>query len=361
MTASARERRVVHVLNTTDTGGAEMVALHLGREMRALGWHPEVLALRGEGALSAEFAAAGMRVSNLGVPIGQGVLRIRAVLRHWLARERCDVVHTHNVTPLVGVALAAPRHERFRFVHTKHGRARATNLRGKFLTRWAARRADALVAVSGDARDCAIRREGYPAGRMHLIYNGIHVPATATDQVGQGLRLVTAARLEPIKTMELLLDAVALLRRNGVAATLDIVGDGSERPRLEQHAAALALGEAVRFAGWQRDVGSWLRGADCFVLASRSEGLSMTILEAMGHGLPVVATRVGGNSEVILDGTTGRLVPHGDPAALAAALGDVLGHPEWARRWGQAGRTRVQQEFSLDAMARAYDQLYRGP
>jgi glycosyltransferase involved in cell wall biosynthesis len=87
----------------------------------------------------------------------------------------------------------------------------------------------------------------------------------------------------------------------------------------------------------------------------------MTILEAMGHGLPVVATRVGGNGEVILDGTTGRLVPHGDAAALAAALGDVLGHPERARRWGQAGRARVQGEFSLDVMARAYDQLYRGP
>lgn len=353
-------RRVVHVLNTTETGGAEMVALHLGRAMRPLGWECEVLALRGEGALSPAFAEAGMRVTDLGVPAGRGVLAIRRAVRSWLAANPVAVVHTHNVSPLVGVAMGVPRRKGFRFVHTKHGRARATNLRGAFLTRWAARRADALVAVSRDALDLAIQREGYPAHRMHLIYNGITVPEAPARDSAPGLRVVTAARLEPIKTMHLLLDAVARVRQAGVPIALDVVGDGSERASLEAHAHALGLTDAVHFAGWQRDVGSWLRRADCFALTSRSEGLSMTILEAMGHGLPVVATRVGGNPEVIVEGVTGTLVPHGDVDALAVALRDTLTVPGRAREWGDNGRRRVQQEFSLEAMAEQYHRLYQG-
>lgn len=352
--------RVVHVLNTTDTGGAEMVALHLGRAMRPHGWECEVLALRGEGALSAAFAEAGMRVTNLGVPPDRGVLAIRRAVRSWLARNDVAVVHTHNVSPLVGVAMAAPRVRSFRFVHTKHGRARATNLRGAFLTRWAAHRADALVAVSRDALELAVQREGYPPRRMHLIYNGITVPGAPARDTAPGFRVVTAARLEPIKTMHLLLDAVALARQEGLPIELDVVGDGSERASLEAHAHGLGLAGAVHFAGWQRDVGPWLRRADCFALPSRSEGLSMTILEAMGHGLPVVATRVGGNPEVILDGVTGTLVPHGDIPALATALRDTLTVPGRAREWGDNGRRRVQQEYSLEAMAGQYHRLYQG-
>jgi glycosyltransferase involved in cell wall biosynthesis len=359
MTALAAPR-VVHVLNTTDTGGAEMVALHLATRMRPLGWTPEVLALRGEGALSPRFADAGIPVTNLRVAPRHGVLRLRAAVAGWLAGADVAVVHTHNVSPLVAVAMASPRRRAFRFVHTKHGRARATNLRGRFLTRWAARRTDALVAVSKDAFDLAVTREGYPSRRMHLVYNGIDLPLTPARMEPPGLRLVTAARLEPIKTMTLLLEAVSVARAGGLPVELDVVGDGSERAALEEQADTLGLGGAVRFAGWQRDIGPWLQRADAFVLASRSEGLSMTVLEAMAHGLPVIATRVGGNPEVIVEGVTGTLVPHGDVAALAHAIRETLTTPDRAAAWGASGRRRVETHFTLDGMAASYDRLYRG-
>lgn len=352
-------RRVVHVLNTTDTGGAEMVALHLGRAMRPLGWECEVLALRGEGALSAAFAEAGLHVDNLGVPPDRGVLAIRRAVRSWLARNDVAVVHTHNVSPLVGVAMAAPRGRSFRFVHTKHGRARATNLRGAFLTRWAAHRPDAIVAVSRDALASAIA-EGYPQATSQVIYNGISVPAEVDHAHLDSAKLVVVCRLEAIKTVGLLLEAIALLSRDGIKATLTVVGDGSEREKLEAQCKSLGLADLVTFVGWQRDVSAWILRAGCLVLPSSEEGLPVTVLEAMALGRPVVATRVGGTPEVVADGVTGLLVEHGDPGALARALAALVSDGERAAELGRAGHRRALSEFSLEATAAHYHRLYEG-
>jgi len=360
MTELGTPRRVVHVLNSTETGGAEVVALHLGRAMRAFGWQPEILALRGEGPLSAAFHAAGIPVHDLRVPRDRGILTIRSATRAWLTSSPPAVVHTHNVSPLVAVALATRSRRTFRFVHTKHGRAGAANFRGRFLTRWAARRADAVVAVSDDARSWGIREEGYPARRMHRIYNGIEVAMPRVGPAPFPHRIVTVSRLEPIKTVGLLLEAVAILRDEGRPVELDVVGDGSERAKLETQRDALGLGAQVQFAGWQADVDPWLRRAACFVLASSAEGLPMTVLEAMARGLPVVASDVGGNPEVVRAGSTGTLVAHGDSRALAQAIAGVLDDPVVAAEMGRAGAERVAREFSLEGMAAAYHRLYLG-
>ncbi len=358
MSAPATRGRVVHLLNSTAVGGAEMVVLRLGRELQALGWQVEVLTLRGEGELSTAFAAADIAVHDLGVPSQGGVFAMRRALSAWLGRGAPTVLHTHNVSPLVAAALATPAGRSFRLIHTKHGRARARNLRGRLLTRWAARRADAIVAVSRDAAERAVSREGFPAPRVQLIYNGIDAEAIAPRQGAWQRRLVVAARLEPVKRLDVLLHALAALRRNDRDLTLTIVGDGSERVGLERLSAELGLGAAVRFTGWREDVGAELRAADCFVLPSRSEGLSMTVLEAMATALPVVATRVGGNPEVIAEGVTGLLVPHSDPGALATAIATVIDDPARAAAMGAAGRERVLARFSLRGMADSYHRLY---
>lgn len=360
MNPAARGQRVVHLLNSTAIGGAEMVALHLGQRLQDLGWQVEVVALRGHGDLSDVFNAAGIPVHDLAVPPAGGVIAMRRALRSWLRLGAPDVLHTHNVSPLVAAALAAPRHPDFRLVHTKHGRARAPNLRGRLLTRWAAGRADAIVAVSRDAAERAVNREHFPADRVRLIYNGIDAEAVIPRTGQWSRRLVLAARLEPIKRIEVLLRAMAILRRADPQVTLTIVGDGSARPALERLAEELGLAGSTRFTGWREDVASELRSADCFVLPSRSEGLSMTLLEAMATGLPVVATRVGGNPEVVEEGVTGLLVPHSDPEALARALREVIEDPSRARAMGEAGRERVLARFSLRVMAESYHRLYLG-
>lgn len=361
MSGPGAGRRVVQLLNSTAGGGAEMVVLRLGIQLQELGWNPEVLAIRGEGELATRFRQAGIATHPLGVPSTGGVLAMRQALRRWLGRQQgVSVLHTHNVSPLVAAALAAPGRRSFRWIHTKHGRARARNLRGRWLTRWAAHRPDALVAVSRDAAERAVSLERFPAARMHLIYNGIAADVIVPRQGPPGHRLVVAARLEPVKRLDVLLRAMAILRTTIPDVTLRVVGDGSERQALEQLARELSLGASVEFVGWREDVGEELRQADCFVLPSRSEGLSMTILEAMATGLPVVTTRVGGNPEVVEDGATGLLVPHSDPAALAAALARLLADPAGRLRMGLAGRQRVLARFSLRAMAEGYHRLYLG-
>lgn len=359
MSAPVGDRRVTHVLNSTAVGGAETLVLRLATRLQDLGWEPTVVTLRGEGPLSEAFRAAGIAVTDLAVPESDGLLALRRAMRRWLDATRPPLVHTHNVSPLVATALAMRRGHRTRFVHTKHGRARSRTWRGRLVTRWAARRPDAIIAVSRDAMQRAIEREGFPAARVHLVYNGIDTSPVAVRSGPWGTRLVTVARLEPIKSLDVMLHAVARLRTAGHEATLTVIGDGTERPALEHLAQALGLATAVTFTGWSSDVGRHLTEADLFVMSSRSEGLSLTLLEAMAAGLPIVATAVGGNPEVIEHGRTGLLVPHGDPTALATAIGEILGDPARAAAMGTAGRQRVMARFSLDAMVEAHLRLYR--
>jgi glycosyltransferase involved in cell wall biosynthesis len=167
------------------------------------------------------------------------------------------------------------------------------------------------------------------------------------------------SRLDPVKRVDVLLRAVAEL--DGVHAF--VVGYGAEEGRLK--AMAKALGRVhgrsdgwIRFAGYQEDVWPWLAACDVFVLSSDWEGMPNAVLEAMGAGLPVVATAVGGTPDVVVDGVTGLLVPAADPAALAAVLERLIGDPGLRQRMGEAGRRRVEQRFSAQRMVERTQSLY---
>jgi len=171
--------------------------------------------------------------------------------------------------------------------------------------------------------------------------------------------------MEPIKDPVNLARAfVALLKadpglggwRGRVA--LALVGDGAERGDVARVLAEGGVADRVWMPGPRDDVPELLRAMDLFVLPSRAEGMSNTVLEAMATGLPVVATAVGGNGELVADGATGRLVPPEDPSALAGAIAAYLEAPDEARRHGAAGRARVQAEYSLKAMIARYAELY---
>ena len=139
---------------------------------------------------------------------------------------------------------------------------------------------------------------------------------------------------------------------------LVITGKGALRPRIEAALADGGVRDLAWFAGERNDMPTVLRGLDCFVLPSLAEGISNTILEAMASGLPVIATRVGGNEELVADGGTGTLVPAADSDALAERMVAYFQDRTLPRRHGSAGRDRVQQQFSLDRMVADYDRLY---
>jgi glycosyltransferase involved in cell wall biosynthesis len=226
--------------------------------------------------------------------------------------------------------------------------------------------ADRILAVSEAIAHDLVERYGIAAARTVVVHNGIDAwafrpareKATVRAELGisDGRRVVVmAGRMTPQKGWDVLLEAAApqAAARNDLAWVL--VGDGPLRPALTRRAAD--LGVAAHFTGARADMADVLGCADVVVLASRSEGLPFTLLEAMALGKPVVATRVGGVPEVVEDGRSGRLVPCDDPAALASAVASVVDAPDRAAM-GARGRARVETAFTLDGMVRALERVY---
>jgi glycosyltransferase involved in cell wall biosynthesis len=168
----------------------------------------------------------------------------------------------------------------------------------------------------------------------------------------------SVGRLHPQKDFATLLAAIAQVRKRIPTVRLLLVGDGELRDELESQSRSLGLSEIVTFAGSRTDVPEILAAVDVFTLSSLWEGMSNAALEAMAAGLPVVATAVGGTPEVVVDEVTGLLVPPHDPTSLAGALTTLLREPALRRRMGQAGRERVQEQFSVERMVCRTEALY---
>lgn len=349
---------VIHCVFSIAIGGQEVVILSLaGRANRSL-FTPRVLCLEGTGELGPRFKAAGIPVDVLDHGDGSGIATLVA-MRRYLRARRPAILHTHNPTPHQFGALARMVTDIPVLIHTKHGRNQLLTRKGRRLERFAGQVTDAVVAVSLDAAEVARTVERVPPDRIRVIRNGIDVAAiTPAPPTSKGWHVVHVARLNTVKDQTTLLHAARLVLGHQPAFRLDIVGDGEQREELERLSAELGLGSAVRFHGYQADVQPFLAGVDAFVLSSVSEGIALTLLEAMAAALPVVATDVGGNREVVIPGETGYLVPARDPEALARALITLLSDPARATSFGAAGRARVASEFTLDATVAAYEALY---
>jgi glycosyltransferase involved in cell wall biosynthesis len=166
-------------------------------------------------------------------------------------------------------------------------------------------------------------------------------------------------RMTAVKRTDDLLDALAALRERGVDALLLLVGDGTDRERLERLAHGRGLAKSLLFLGYQRDVARWYRACDAIVLTSANEGTPVTLIEALAAERPVVATRVGGVEDVVEDGVTGYLVRPGDTHAAAERLALLAADPELRRRMGETGRAQVLERYAVDRLVDDVDRLYR--
>ena len=354
--------RVAHVLYSFGTGGLEKGIATVVRGASP-GFEHTVVCLTASGA-SERLLPAATPVLELRKPPGNSpgfLWRLSRVLR----RLAPDVVHTRNWSGIDGVFAARLGGLR-NVVHGEHGwgmddpdglNPRRLRVR-RFAQRWVREYTCVSRAMTGWLRhQVGIRRP------VTQIYNGIDPERYRPGPEGQGVRrelgltpdaflVGVVGRLDPIKDHSTLLRAFSRL---GAApdARLLVVGDGPGRARLESEA-----GEGVIFLGDRREVPELLRALDVFVLPSRNEGISNTILEAMATGLPVVATRVGGNPELVEDGLTGVLVPPGDAAALAAALEGYRARPEAGRAHGEAARARVLERFAVERMIASYEAVW---
>jgi glycosyltransferase involved in cell wall biosynthesis len=354
---TGRPLRVMHVVPQLDLGGMEQLVVELARHADRAHHRLHFVCLGPRGPLADDIESCGWPVTSLGQGTGLhlgSVLRLAGLFRRW----RADVVHTHNNAPLLYATPAARLAGVAGVVHTRHGRSSRAGPRQTAAVRLVSYLADRVVCVSHDARELSAR-QGIARRKLATLWNGIDLTRFAYRGPEGGGPVVTVARQSPEKDTETLLRAAALVAREHRAFRLEVAGDGPCLPGLRRLADQTGLAGCVRFLGQVRDVPAVLARASLFVLPSLTEGISLTLLEAMARGLPVVATRVGGNPEVVAEGQTGLLVPPRSADALADRMLFLLRRPEVGRQMGLAGRRRVEKHFEIQTMVRRYEGLYR--
>ncbi len=344
-------------------GGMERLVIHLAVVMRRRGHDVRVVSLDGPGPLDAHAEELDVAVDHVSSR-GWRTLVQASPLSEYLQRERPDIVHSHAGSWARAVAAARIAGVRGR-VQTLHGFHEKDVLKMRWIDRALMPLTPAVVAVSEELRVHAVRELWTSDRRIGYIRNGVLQPPAQPaplDRTAIGLgheHVVTmvVGRLVPVKALDVLLTAFAAVSKSEANARLVIVGDGPERAALEAQREALGLQSVVTLLGSRNDVPSLLAAADLFCLPSHSEGLSISLLEAMAGGLPVVATSVGSTPEVVTP-DVGLLVPPGQPAPLAAALQALIADPSRRQRMGVASAERVRAHYSVDTTADAYLQLY---
>src|SRR5437870_992177 len=395
---SARPRRslpesdqrvhILRVIARLNMGGPALHVAYLTEGLRKRGYDTTLVAgslARGEDSMAFVADAHGVevvRIDELGREISplrdlMATIRLAKLIR----KERPQILHTHTAKAgtvgRVAALLAGSRRPPI-IVHTFHGHV----LRGYFgplrslffrlLERWLASRTTALIAVSPQVRDDLVSLGVAPKERFVVIRLGIELDERVSpDQNGRvesrrylgipddRFAVGWIGRMTAVKRTDDVLVAFKSLRESGVDATLCMVGDGPDRAGLEQRAHDLGIVRDTLFLGYQGDVAPFYAAFDALVLPSSNEGTPVSVIEALGAGRPVVATRVGGIPDVVRDGEEGFLVEPGATDELAERLERLARDPALRERMGKQGRERVLPRYAVERLVDDVDRLYR--
>lgn len=366
---------VMHVLYSFDVGGLENGVVNLINHLPVERFRHAVVALaQCAPAFCERVRRPGVTFISLHKPPGHGIKLYPRLYR--LFREmRPAILHTRNLAALectvparlAGVPVC---------IHGEHGWD--TSDPGGLLRKYQVLRrvyspfVDRYVALSSQIESYLVNRVGIASRRVERICNGVDVTRFRPAEQRQSSRdcpfdnpeavvVGTVGRLQTVKDQVNLVRAVAIARSRGGQGShlrLAVVGDGPQRADVESEIRSAGVGDIVWLAGERSDIPEVMRTFDIFALPSRAEGISNTILEAMASGLPVVATDVGGNAELVVEGRTGSLVPAQDPDAMANALLRYTQDVALRREQGAASRERAVRNFSIDTMVARYAELY---
>ena len=354
-------------------GGAERQAERLSGFLARRGWQVLVLTRSASGLPACE-QRSGFEIRRIRTP-GSGKIKsltffLAVIGTLWKERRRYSLLHAHLAFgPALAAALVGPLLHKPVIVKLGNsgpfGDIQTSQRTGRGRFRLAILRRWVSVIIVLDTR---MNAEAAAAGfqNTRLMPNGVDAgyfqPCPEKEAVKSRLGfagsvlLLFTGRLESQKSLDTLLKGFSLAQQEHPNLRLVLVGDGLEKPGLEQLAARLGLGEAVMFAGSQTDVRSYLDAADVFVLPSLAEGISNALLEAMSCGLACIATSVGGTPEVL--GTCGLLVEPDQPEALAQAISQLVSNPQQARQFGAQARQRILAEYDIHIVGEHYIQLY---
>ncbi len=362
---------VCQLLHGLRVGGAEVLAADIARRLRDR--------FRFLFVCLDELGTLGLRLQEEGFPVHvldrrPGVdWHCMGRLANLLRRQKVDVLHAHQYTPFFYALAARMVGGRPAVLFTEHGRHFPDFPRRKRI--WTNRlllgRGDRVVAVGQSVRRALIDNEGIPAQRIQVVYNGIDLEAfqpqtsdrlTVRRELGiepDDFVVIQVARLDYLKDHATAIRTMARLLAVCPRARLLLVGEGPELAKLEALVQEQQLEARVHFLGLRHDIPRLLSASDVFLLTSISEGIPVTLIEAMAAELPVVSTSVGGVPEVVVGGETGWLAPAGDDAALARRLLCLADAPEAGRDLGRAGRRRAEVLFAVTQMHAQYESLYQ--
>ena len=363
--------RITHAVENLNRGGLERVVIDLASAQAAAGHDCQVVCLFEAGTLAPELTARGVRVIACDKRDGADA-RALWRLRRALAAQRTEILHSHNDTPHYYATVAALGLDLRRVVNTRHGMGASSPAnRRERLFRHSMRLADVSVAVSEAAGHRLANAGLVAAHKIRVLPNGIHPRPFSPREPRLRQQLATSLGLPPetqlvgfvgrlnwAKDLPTMVAAFAQVRAQRDDVALVLAGEGEERPEIEAAIAGAGIGDRVFLLGDRSDVPALLPAFSIFAMSSISEGYSIALLEACASALPIVATRIGGNGEIVTDGVNGLVVPPSDPDALAAALIHLLGDPDVADRMGRAGRAWLLENATFDVMASRYLDLY---
>ena len=330
------------------TGIVRLVMSMAGHSQR-FGYTSYVLFL-GDGPLIETVNDAGIRASAMPWSASRSDPAGAWRTWHWMRRNPTEIVHVHHG----GVFLRILSRMAGAQAVVQHLHSRILEPDGNSISHVSFRGVDAVVACSQAVADCV------PEMRPEVIYAGIETGSCPPPpSAGEGpLTLGILGRLIPLKNVEAVLKATACLAEHEIEVRVEIAGGGPSEPALRELSKNLQLTQQVRFLGWQTDISGLLKTWDILVIPSLEEGIPISALEAMAAARPVVATRVGGLGELVVDGVTGMLVAAGDTDALVACLAKLANDRQKLTLMGREGWERAHKHFSAEKMARRTTELY---
>lgn len=362
--------RILLLVTGLDRGGAETQVVHLATRLKARDWDVRIITMLCPLAYEAELQSAGVPLLRLGMKRGVPDPRALWHLIRILRRERPQIVHSHMVHANLLARLARPLARVPILVCTAH-----SIIEGGRRCEWACRLTDFLCDLTTQVSRAGLERYvqvgAAPRHKIRFIPNGVD-----TDQfrpnpearmrlrhelgLDSAFAWLAVGRLAEAKDYPSMLQAFARILRVRGDTVLLIAGQGSLREETEGLARELGIASQVRFLGVRKDIPELMNAADAYVMSSAWEGMPMVLLEAGAVGLPVVATDVGGNREVVMAEESGFLVPPRDPAALARAMLRLMDVPEGTRwRMGEAGRRHVEANYALERVVDQWEALYK--
>ncbi|MFQ5560239.1 MAG: glycosyltransferase [Nitrospinota bacterium] len=358
--------RVAHLVHSLGTGGMENGVVNLLNNIDPKTFSPYLITLRSGGELHERVDLTKVKIIELNKKSGND-FALPLKLYTLNKKHRFHIMHTHSWGTLCEGIIAAKLAGCTGIVHGEHGTIQKKK-GNRVIQRFFWNKAHQVLSVSKVHRTILADVIPYPIEKIKVIQNGVDVnkfsPSFNTSVFKKkfGLNeknivIGSVGRLEPVKNYPALIQAFSQIRRTNPYVRLVFVGDGSRKAELKKLVSTIGIEPDVLFLGSQSEVQNCIRAMDIFVLPSESEGLSNTLLESMSCGISVVATKVGGNPELI-DKSSGVLVPPNNVDALVIALQDLIENPSKRQLLGKGARDRVTTMFSIQSMVKNYEDLY---